>query len=119
MVKNFIFAGLILEPTDRRNRHGAVAPSSFLHFRGPVIGPPEFFLAPDCWFCAETSLQHDLILRHAGVHNVKPTSWHQVQENVHNKFETLQIKEGFADGRVCIPWAQKLGFRMWKPGFYF
>ena len=88
-------------------------------FRGPVIGPPEFFLAPDCWFCAETSLQHDLILRHAGVHNVKPTSWHQVRENVHNRFETLQIKEGFADGRVCIPWAQKLGFRMWKPGFYF
>ena len=43
MVKNFIFAGLILEPTDRRNRHGAVAPSSFLHFRGPVIGPPDFF----------------------------------------------------------------------------
>ena len=47
-----------------------------------------------------------ITLHYIHTYTVKPASWHQVQENMHERCNLSQLNALFAERKTHIPWAQ-------------
>ena len=52
-----------------------------------------------------------ITLHYIHTYTVKPASWHQVQENMHERCNLSQLNALFAERKTHIPWAQNWGHK--------